>query len=609
MSIPVLIQAYDEVRRLAIAGSVVAPGDFRLKKLVPPLEQAGQKAPVFARVAEAVKRLAESKEQTSAAALLELATLVNSILYTQGETGLEGELTPLPTVMLGRPRTQASARVLKPLQEALTTTGSGRLEIIRDGYERGAFHDLRLIAPALAALDDSFAELADLVAEKILPLYGPAIVPELQARFDPRGRGGQVRRLLLMHRLEPESARPHVQRALDEGSPEVRVAAIGCLGDAPDDLPFLLEQAGSKAKDVRVAALNALARCGADEAARVLCEGIHRADLARAVEPLRQSRHPAVTSALLDEAEKQFNALITGKERDVKKLGQQNERMSLLLECLTGREDPRTEKLLLAMFERAGPLAAIKGTPGGDDVVERLVSVMAAGGPGVQSALIDAHETLPAESLYLALVAAYRSRKPAEVFALFSPYLTAGVNEKKKNRDTAWAKREAMIEELIRGCRGDDPDADAEESSVSTNLDPRWLDLAVQLGRSDLVQALAVPGHAGARELLTTLFQQELGRAGQEYEVTQVLDTMIRVDHPGATDAVIEFIKKLARARSAYAYYGVSYWVGRLIPQLPRAEALPKLEALLPTLPEKMIDQVLDYVTELKQGPPTEAST
>ena len=308
MSIPVLIQTYDEVRRLAIAGSVVAPGDFRLKKLVPPLEQAGQKAPVFAKVAEAVKRLAESNEQTSAAALLELATLVNSILYTQGETGVEGELTPLATVDLGRPRTQASARVLKPLQEALTTTGSGRLEIIRDGYERGAFHDLRLIAPALAALDDSYAEIADLVAHKILPLYGPAIVPELQANFDPRGRGGHVRRLLLMHRLDPEAARPYVQRSLEEGSPEVRVAAIGCLGESPDDLPFLLEQAKSKAKDVRAAALKALGRCGADEAARVLCEAIHRADLALAVEPLQQSRHPAVTGSLLDEAEKQFDA-------------------------------------------------------------------------------------------------------------------------------------------------------------------------------------------------------------------------------------------------------------------------------------------------------------
>ncbi len=349
---------------------------------MPPLEQAGQKAPVFAKVAEAVNRLAESREQTSAAALLELATLVNSILYTQGETGVQGELTPLPSVALGRPRTQASARMLKPLQEALSTTGSGRLEIIRDGYERGAFHDLRLIAPALAALDDSYAEIADLVAQKILPLYGPAIVPELQTNFDTRGRGGHVRRLVLMHRLDPESARPYVQRSLEEGSPEMRVAAIGCLGDSPDDLPFLLEQAKSRAKDVRAAALKALGRSGMDEAARVLCDAIQRADLALAVEPLQQSRHPAVIGSLLDEAEKQSSVLIAGKEKDAKKVGQQNERMVLLLECLEGREDARTEKLLLTMFEHLGPLAAIKGAPSGSDVVERLVSVMAAGPPG-----------------------------------------------------------------------------------------------------------------------------------------------------------------------------------------------------------------------------------
>src|SRR5262245_20004362 len=215
--IPVLIQTYDEVRRLAIAGSAAAPGDFRLKKLAPQLEQAGQKAPVFAKVADAVNRLVACDERTSAAALLELTTLVNAILYTQGETGIDGEWTPLETTVLGPLKTQASARVLKPLQEALTAKGSGRLEVIRDAIERGAFLDLRLIAPALTALDDSFAEIADLIATKILPLYGQGIVPELQARFDPKGRGGHVRRLLLMHQLDRDGARPFLQRALDEG--------------------------------------------------------------------------------------------------------------------------------------------------------------------------------------------------------------------------------------------------------------------------------------------------------------------------------------------------------------------------------------------------------
>src|SRR5688572_16619542 len=132
MSIPVLTQVYDEVRRLSIAGSVVAAGDFRLKKLVPALEQSGQKAPVFAQVAKSVTKLVESSEKTSGEALLELSTLINAILYTQGETGLAGELTPIETTDLGQQVTQASARVLKPLLEALSTTGSGRLEIIKD---------------------------------------------------------------------------------------------------------------------------------------------------------------------------------------------------------------------------------------------------------------------------------------------------------------------------------------------------------------------------------------------------------------------------------------------------------------------------------------------
>ena len=53
MSIPVLIDCFTEVRRLAIAGSHLAVDDFRLKRLVDPLKATGKKAPVFAKVAEA----------------------------------------------------------------------------------------------------------------------------------------------------------------------------------------------------------------------------------------------------------------------------------------------------------------------------------------------------------------------------------------------------------------------------------------------------------------------------------------------------------------------------------------------------------------------------
>ena len=74
--------------------------------------------------------------------------------------------------------------VLKPLLEALSSTGSGRIELIRDAQERGAFKDLRLVKPALGALDDPYSEIGDLIAEKVLPIYGKAILPELRGKID-----------------------------------------------------------------------------------------------------------------------------------------------------------------------------------------------------------------------------------------------------------------------------------------------------------------------------------------------------------------------------------------------------------------------------------------
>jgi hypothetical protein len=257
------------------------------------------------------------------------------------------------------------------------------------------------------------------------------------------------------------------------------------------------------------------------------------------------------------------------------------------------------------MFGQVSRIAAIKGEPSGLDVVERLVNVMAVSSPTVQSTLVDAHETLPAEGLEEAFTAACRCREPAEVFTLFSPYLTAGVNEKKKNRDPAYVKREAIVAVLLagRGHWDDEP----EDPSVTDNLDSQWLDLAVRLGRAELVQTLAVPGHAGANAFLTKLFRERLGKSTMDYELIEILNTMIRVHHPEATDATVELIQKLAKAKTPYAYYSY-YGLGHLIPRLPRAEALPKLEALLPTLPERTIDSLLGYVNELKLSTPTTSS-
>src|SRR5215218_3351715 len=104
MSIALLHQVYDETRRLAVAGSATAPGDFRLKKLIDPLKQAGAKAPVFAKLAESANALIAANEQTAPDAMLELLGLATAIRYTQGETGLPGPIEPLGVkVPIARP--------------------------------------------------------------------------------------------------------------------------------------------------------------------------------------------------------------------------------------------------------------------------------------------------------------------------------------------------------------------------------------------------------------------------------------------------------------------------------------------------------------------------
>ncbi len=114
------------------------------------------------------------------------------------------DLAEIETNDLGPQTSQVSASVLKPLLEALTATGSGRLEIIKDAFERGAFSDLRLVKPALDAIDDTYAEIGEFIAKNVLPLYGKAIVPELKSRFDLKSnKGGQLHRLALMHQLDP----------------------------------------------------------------------------------------------------------------------------------------------------------------------------------------------------------------------------------------------------------------------------------------------------------------------------------------------------------------------------------------------------------------------
>jgi hypothetical protein len=70
---------------------------------------------------------------------------------------------------------------------------------------------------------------------------------------------------------------------------------------------------------------------------------------------------------------------------------------------------------------------------------------------------------------------------------------------------------------------------------------------------------------------------------------------MLKAEHPGTTDALIKAITKASKGTHTWGLF----WLVQVIPHLPKQSATA-LEELLPTLPEKAVDQLLEAVTELK---------
>ena len=596
MSMTTLISVYDEVRRLAIAGSAVAGGDFRLKKLVAPLEQAGAKSPVFTKVAVAVEALVDSTDKSAAPALLELTTLVTAILYTQGETGATGPLSPITTTDLELRATQTPARLLKPLLEALTTTGSGRVEIIRDAIDRDLFRDLRLVTPAVRAIDDPYPEIADLIVARVLPMYGTSILPTLRADFNPASKAtGQQRRLKLMHDLDPDASRGLVEKCLEEGSKEMKVAAIECLGGADADIGYLLEHSRAKAKDVRSAALRALLKAPRKsvESMKSLLKAIEGDDLELIIDDIVTARVGAVDDAVIEQATKQLDVML--KEKDAKKLAPAISRMMQLVTCLDGRTDAGAEKLLLQCLDKAPRLSKLKGTPAGADLNEVVAFRLCRGSTEMQKRLAATSSNTTGPIFSAAVQAARQTQAPADFFAAFSPLLDAFKSKKRGSEvDRAESLESCLGGRTMPRVHGRFGGAQHGADALgSVPLDPRWVDAAVDLQRTQLVVALVSVDHARATAYLAERVSSDKTDRGERFNA---LTSLVQIQHPSAADLIIGMIERLKAPHD----WSTTYTLKQLIPQLPPCDA-PKLDEFLTRLAPDKVDEWIEPITELKR--------
>lgn len=261
-----LYDLQQELNRLFIAGSKFAKNDPRLQKYIPILKKLGEKAPVFNKLAQEVEALLQVESQQSAEKLLNVSTLLYSVLYTQGVT-IQAEATKAlqePNVSIADVNTTYSYLQLKPVLQALTQSNSGRLEVLKDAFERGIFKDSRTFGYLSYALADKYTELADYVLQTIIPTCGQAMLPFLLSDFRLEDRTENVRRLRLLHQLKYTEMDSLTDKIFGESLPNLQAEAISIIAEKKDTQTedFIMSLTGDKNKLVREASYKALAILG-----------------------------------------------------------------------------------------------------------------------------------------------------------------------------------------------------------------------------------------------------------------------------------------------------------------------------------------------------------
>ena len=133
MNLQALYDLKERLEYSAIAGTGLLQEDFRLKRAADSLAPLAAASPVFAKISSSVNQLLEAPAEERSKLLLDVLSLVDAVVYTQGTTGMDGEMISVDSNenTIGR-YVNVPYSQLQPLITSLTTTGSGRMAIIEE---------------------------------------------------------------------------------------------------------------------------------------------------------------------------------------------------------------------------------------------------------------------------------------------------------------------------------------------------------------------------------------------------------------------------------------------------------------------------------------------
>ncbi len=252
----------------AAAGTNLVPGDVRLRAAVEALAGSAASDPACAEICAEAMALLSADAAGRPAHLLDTLALLIGTLRESAQTDVPGEFAALEAA--GGSYEPIAYSRLKPVIEALTSSGSGRITILTEAWESHPeyFSDARVHPYIARALSDPNEEMEELLSA-ILLSQGKRIVPALEEDFTPDSRRETMRRVYWAARLAGPEANGWLLSILPESQNEVRETVIAALGVSQDNAALLQELYGSETGKCRDAALRALAWMG-DEQSRAL---------------------------------------------------------------------------------------------------------------------------------------------------------------------------------------------------------------------------------------------------------------------------------------------------------------------------------------------------
>ncbi|KGE16789.1 HEAT repeat domain-containing protein [Paenibacillus wynnii] len=581
MSKDLLQELHQEVRRLYIAGSDLAPGDFRLKRLLPQFEQLGTRAPIFKKLGEGITELLESSEgqgQETAIKLQNLTSLLGSVLRTQGSTTPDGVSVDLSYRPINL-STSFSYRKLAQVQRALTTTGSGRYEIVTEAFAQGIFRDLRLFPLAIKALDDPYVEIAEFAKDKILPAYGQPIVPHLLEIFNPSGSKSEVRKLQVIRKVGGTEVLGVIYNAAENGTDDIRVEAIKCLSGFDEYVQALLQWTKSKKKVIREAAYEALASGGTLLGRERLYEAFLGNDRGLVAEALVKWPSPQLTEQLspLFMAELKQAPIETD---DKKKCEAVFNTIGPFITALEEQRNKQLDEIYSYVVKEYKQFLALGWIP----LIDQAALYLEKTGSMEALELLQVLEKQNLRYFPHYFRAARMLMSPKDIYNHF----TGNLIDKLKSfvSKSALQREKQLLETLetqVMHCTqlvyevppeldGGDTHYTLEMMSaeeISTQWDPRWLDWLIERDSMDLVCAFARPGHKAAEEyILNKLHNEPIGR--KNYYSDDVKHVLMGLERTGMEESErLELLMTVLENRKRYHPYMFDYYLFDMMLRFP----------------------------------------